>query len=413
MSGLLGRTLARHMRGRSLAWRTRVPEFLDAKTPSRQDRFRAADAAAPDARARRENRSRKDPHQDRSVLGVLASWRFNLLAIVMLVVACGSSDEATSAETTVITPAKDAITKTVENGPVKATIRVWPARPSLGDSIYARLEIDAPAGVSIDAPFQEAGDQRLGRFKVIGFVRDTKHKPGGGQLHEQTYTLEAQTSGKHRIPPLRLEMTDARSPGDAEKAKPQELLTEEVSLDIEPVKGELADAALEPARGALDPDVGGTSWVLILGIASGILVLGSGSILAVRALRAKRRIEKQRSAYDEAVAHLRELEHRGAPDAATADSWFVELSSIVRTYLEKRYEIRAPELTTEEFLLVATARPELREEHRVLLTQFLERCDRVKFAGYRPDAEESLATLAAARGFVEDTRLQMTEARAA
>ena len=76
------------------------------------------------------------------------------------------------------------------------------------------------------------------------------------------------------------------------------------------------------------------------------------------------------------------------------------------THLEQRYEIRAPELTTEEFLLVATARPELTSEHRGLLTSFLERCDRVKFAGYRPDAAESIATLAAARGFVEDTRLR-------
>jgi hypothetical protein len=30
----------------------------------------------------------------------------------------------------------------------------------------------------------------------------------------------------------------------------------------------------------------------------------------------------------------------------------------------------------------------------------------VKFAGYRPDADESLATLKAARGFIEDTRLR-------
>lgn len=334
------------------------------------------------------------------------------IAVVIALAACGGTDETTSTETVVVEPAKDALTKTVENGPVKATVRVWPAKPSLGDSIYARLEIDAPAGVSIEAPFQEAGDQKLGRFKVVGFTRDTKHKAGGGTLHEQTYTLEAQTSGKHRIPPLRLEMIDARGSGD--KAKPQEVLTEEVSLDVQPVAGEAVDAALEPARGALDPDVGGTSWVLILGIASAIVVIGSGSILAVRGMRAKRRIEKQRSAYDEAVANLRSLETRGAPDAAMADAWFVELSSIVRTYLEKRYEIRAPELTTEEFLLVATSRRELREEHRALLTQFLERCDRVKFAGYRPDAEESLATLAAARGFVEDTRLQLAqEARAA
>ena len=52
-----------------------------------------------------------------------------------------------------IEPAKDAISKTTEVGPVKATIKVWPAKPTLGDAIYARLEIDAPSGISIDAPF--------------------------------------------------------------------------------------------------------------------------------------------------------------------------------------------------------------------------------------------------------------------
>jgi hypothetical protein len=147
-----------------------------------------------------------------------------------------------------------------------------------------------------------------------------------------------------------------------------------------------------------------------IGVASLLLVLISGGILLYRALRARRRIQKQRSAYDDAVSALRALEDRGAPDSQTADAWFVELSAIVRRYLEHRYEIRAPELTTEEFLLVATARPELSGDHRGLLTSFLERCDRVKFAGYRPDAQESLATLAAARGFVEDTRLRLTEA---
>jgi 7,8-dihydropterin-6-yl-methyl-4-(beta-D-ribofuranosyl)aminobenzene 5'-phosphate synthase len=97
------------------------------------------------------------------------------------------------------------ITKTTEVGPLKATIKVWPAKPTLGDAIYARLEIEAPAGVSIDAPFQEAGDQRLGRFRVVGFTtRDTQRKPDGGQLQAQTYTLEAPSSGRQRIPPLRL-----------------------------------------------------------------------------------------------------------------------------------------------------------------------------------------------------------------
>jgi len=330
----------------------------------------------------------------------------------------GCHDDAVDTESTAapIEPAKDAITKTTEVGPVKATVKVWPAKPTLGDAIYARLEIEAPAGVSIDAPFQEAGDQRLGRFRVVGFTRDTRRKPDGGQLHEQTYTLEPPSSGRQRIPPLRFEMIDGRKGstgstgsggGSASDAgKPQEVLTDEVPLEIVPLAGETASAQLRPAAGELDPDVGGVGWLTLLGIASGALVLGSGSVLGYRALRARRRIEQQRSAYDEAVAQLRALEDTGPPDAALADGWFVALSSIVRRYLEHRYEIRAPELTTEEFLLVATARPELTGEHRALLTSFLERCDRVKFAGYRPDADESLATLKAARGFVEDTRLR-------
>jgi hypothetical protein len=305
-----------------------------------------------------------------------------------------------------IAPAKDAIARTTEVGPVKATVVVWPAKPTLGDAIYARLEIDAPAGVTLDAPFQEAGDQRLGRFRVVSFTRDTQRKPDGGQHHEQTYTLDAPSSGRQRIPPLRFEMTDTRKGSGAGAGAPQEVLTDEVPLEIAPLPAEAANAQLRPAMGELDPDVGGVGWLALLGIASGLAVIGAGSVLAYRAWRARRRIERQRSAYDEAVSQLRQLEDAGPPDQAAADPWFVALSAIVRRYLEQRYEIRAPELTTEEFLQVATARPELSGEHRGLLMSFLERCDRVKFAGYRPDADESLATLKAARGFVEDTRLR-------
>jgi hypothetical protein len=329
-----------------------------------------------------------------------------VVGFVLAVVAAGCHDDGAdhAPATAAIEPAKDAITKATEVGPVKATIKVWPAKPTLSDAIHVRLEIDAPAGISIDAPFQEAGDQRLGRFVVVAFTRDTRRKADGGQLHEQTYTLEAPASGRQRIPPLRFEMADHRK-GSAADAKPQEVLTEEIPLDIAPIAVEAASAQLRPATGELDPDVGGIGWVALLGILSAGAVLASGSVLAFRALRARRRIEQQRSAYDDAVAQLRALE-ANPPDETSADGWFVTLSAIVRRYLEHRYEIRAPELTTEEFLLVATARPELTAEHRVLLTSFLERCDRVKFAGYRPDAEESLATLKAARGFVEDTRLR-------
>jgi hypothetical protein len=340
----------------------------------------------------------------------MIGWRGLACIACVALAACGEAGAPEAPEAAELAPPADAIAKVSELGPVKATVRVWPAKPSLGEPIHVRLEIESPAGVRIDAPFQEAGDQRLGRFRVIAFGRDTEHKPGGGQVQQQTYTLEAYSSGRHRVPPLRLEVIDSRGSAADPKQRPQELLTEEIPLEIAPVKAEAANADLRPPRGTLDPKVGGVRPLAVLGAASLVLVLGAGGLLLFFTLRTRRRIQQQRSAYDEAVSALRALEDRGAPDAEAADAWFVELSAIVRRYLEQRYQIRAPELTTEEFLLVATVRPELYEDHRGFLSSFLERCDRVKFAGHRPDAEKSLATLAEAREFVEDTRLRLGEA---
>ncbi|HEX2690121.1 MAG TPA: hypothetical protein VHN14_26080 [Kofleriaceae bacterium] len=328
------------------------------------------------------------------------------VVVTLAATACHDEDAAgTESAAAPIVPAKDAITRTTEVGPVKATVKVWPAKPTLIEPIYLRVEVEAPPGVTVDAQFQQTGE-RLGRFHVAAEVRDTTRRPDGGQHYEQTYTLDAMASGRQRIPPLRFEMVDARPGTPADARKPQEILTDEIPFEIAAAAGETTSAQLSPAMGELDPDVGGIGWLAMLGIVSGIAVVGSGSVLALRTLRARRRIAQQRSAYDEAVAQLRALEDQGPPDAAAADGWFVTLSAIVRRYLEQRHEIRAPELTTEEFLQVATARPELTALHRTLLTSFLERCDRVKFAGYRPESDESLATLKAARDFVEDTRLR-------
>lgn len=333
---------------------------------------------------------------------------------------------------------KDAISKPVEHGPVKVAVKVWPAKPSLSEPIYLRLEIASTPGVSVNAPFQEAGDQRLGRFRIVGFTRD-----GAGSLREvQTYTLEAPASGKQRIPPLRLEVIDGR-PGHVDThtgsgsgsttgsssatgsgsntanasgaasassiTTAQEVLTEEIALDIAPVSSEQLTAKMHGASGELDPNVGGVPWMVILLVASALAVIGSGIVLALRARAARRNVAARRSAYDEAVTRLAQLEQHGAPEAAHADAWFVDLSDIVRSYLEHRYEIRAPELTTEEFLLVASQATALTAEHRALLSAFLVRCDRVKFAGYRPNSDESLASLKAARAFVEDARLRVLE----
>jgi hypothetical protein len=254
-----------------------------------------------------------------------------IITLAAALAACGNASMLDSSQPTASEPTKDAITKTTENGPVKATVTVWPGKPSLGESIYMRLDIQAPAGISVDAPFQEAGDQRLGRFRVVGFVRDTQRKPDGGQHQQQTYTLEAPASGKQRIPPLRLEMVDSRGDAGSAAGKPQEILTEEVPLDIAPVKAADVDAKLHGALGKLDPDVGGTPWILIVSLIGGALVLVTGSFFLWRMWVDRRRIAVKRDAYGEAIGKLRALEVSGAPTPQHADAGLVELSAIVRS----------------------------------------------------------------------------------
>ena len=306
------------------------------------------------------------------------------------------------------TPTPEAITKISENGPVKATVKVWPPAPELGDPLYLELTIEAGPGVTVAAPFEDEG---LGRFAALGWVHDTRRRDDGGTVEVQTYTLEAPGSGKHRIPPFRLLVTDGRAVGGGSGSgsgapATSELLTDEIPIAVAPVDPARAKETLAPARGALPIVVGGLAWWMVAAlIALGLAVIAA-AVLGVRAFRRRAVVRQRISAYEVAVRRLAALERGGAPDEVGLDDWFVELSAIIRHYLEERFALRAPELTTEEFLQEARRAAGLSSAHREQLTAFLERCDRVKFAGYRPDADESLATLAAARAFVEDTRLR-------
>ena len=95
------------------------------------------------------------------------------------------------------------------------------------------------------------------------------------------------------------------------------------------------------------------------------------------------------------------------------DPWYVELSDIVRRYVEERFALRAPELTTEEFLFEAGRSAELSSSHRGLLSDFLERCDRVKFARYTPGADESRQAFEVAERFLAESRAPEDPAGAA
>ncbi len=61
-----------------------------------------------------------------------------------------------------------------------------------------------------------------------------------------------------------------------------------------------------------------------------------------------------------------------------------EVSNTLRVYLEERFSLRAPERTTEEFLVELRSSRHLTVDQKQSLGSFLESCDLVKFARFEP-----------------------------
>lgn len=81
------------------------------------------------------------------------------------------------------------------------------------------------------------------------------------------------------------------------------------------------------------------------------------------------------------------------------------VSNVVRGYIEDRFELRAPDRTTEEFLEELRRTSSLHVEHKRLLEEFLTRCDLVKFARDEPTQPELQGLLDAALRFIDETTL--------
>ena len=315
-------------------------------------------------------------------------------ALFGLAAAAGGAGAAAAA-------AEEPLRAETRDGPVSATVTLSPAEPRLGDLMVLTLAVAAQTGVRIEMP--SFGDA-LGRFTIIDFTPRTQTGEDGASRSVQRYTLQATMSGRHRVPQLRVEFVDER-PGRGD-GRTRELLTDELAFEVASVLPEEAGATeLRPARpalpeGATAPFAGAWPWLAALVVAfAGVAVLAA---LRRRRDAAPRRVRE--SAFERASGRLARLRRQGVPEGDRLDPWYVELSDVVRRYIEERFGLRAPELTTEEFLLEAGRSPELSRPHRTLLSDFLERCDRVKFARYSPGAQESREALEVAERFLAESR---------
>jgi hypothetical protein len=272
-----------------------------------------------------------------------------------------------------------------------AHLRLEPASAPIGTPVRLVLSVDAPPGVQVVLPDAPVAAEHV----------DMGPAPATAG---RAWTVRAWEPGAHRIavPPVRWTAADG-SAGSVD--------VEPVTLDVPSVLGDARGA--EALRDVKPPVAFPPAWrpwavgalVLALLVAAGV---------AVRRRRARRTAPAvpptpPPPAHEVALAALDALAARRLPEAGAFAEFYAALSGIVRTYLEGRFALRAPEMTTDEFLAAAGRTATLRPDDRAALGAFLHEADLVKFARHVPAVADAGRAFDAARRFVVDTADRLAE----
>ena len=107
-----------------------------------------------------------------------------------------------------------------------------------------------------------------------------------------------------------------------------------------------------------------------------------------------------------ALKALQSLMNKGLLEQDKCKPFYTELSLILRTYLEGRFNLNAPDETTEEIVEELSRSPELNGGQRNILQDFMRQADMVKFAKGHPDRTTMESAFNTTKQFVEETKQQ-------
>ncbi len=221
----------------------------------------------------------------------------------------------------------------------------------------------------------------------------------GKKKKVQWYILNCFVTGKVTLPKLTVKY---RQPGNKEW---KELKTEERAIEI---KSELDEkGGQEKLRDIRPPVALPSKQAKLLFIFIVLVFIAIAVVLArlfFKKTKAKCLPQRVRPAHEIALEQLEALRRKDLVRQGKIKEYYYEISGIIRHYLENRFRLQAPEMTTEEFLLYVRDYSGLAREHKELLKDFLVLCDMVKFAKYDPDGREIDSVLDSAEKFIGQTK---------
>ncbi len=290
------------------------------------------------------------------------------------------------------------VDKNYQRGPLTVHVRVDKTKVTIADMVTLELEAGIGAGYKVKMPQL---DKVLENFGIVNWKNlGDKLDENNNVLSTYQYRLEPFLSGKYALPSFTFEFYDVNKPEDNK----YELTTEPIDIEVTSLLGQqMAELKINSIEGVVNmPAKPSYRWIWVLSAAG--IIAGIIFWLNRRRQQVKELVRIFKPAHEIAYERLQALVEQDLIKAGKIKEFYEGISNILRHYIEHRFNIKAPERTTEEFLAELTSSNVLAKPQQERLGEFLQHCDMVKFAKYNPTTEQIQKTFDLVKDFIETTK---------
>jgi hypothetical protein len=278
-------------------------------------------------------------------------------------------------------------------------VRLDKTKITIADTVLLQFEATLGPGYKVQMP---KVDKALENFGIVDWDNlGEKLDARNNVVTTCQYRLEPLLSGQYEIPAFTFAFHDVNDPNAT-----HELASEPIAVEVTSLLGDQrAKLVIEDIEGVVEmPRKSIPWWIWPTAGLDMAVVAAAVTWFLLRSRRAKMLVRTFRPAHELAYARLRALVGENLVEQGRIREFYDRISGILRHYIEDRFDLRAPERTTEEFLVELPYTDVLSQSDKEVLSEFLTHCDLVKFAKHDPTTEQIQRTFDLVKDFIERTK---------
>ncbi len=290
------------------------------------------------------------------------------------------------------------------HGQIKVTAKLDSANILIGDQVRMKLQLSHVPDLKVQnidlSAIESEPKIEVIRAEPIDTIYNKEEI-----IVEQDIILTSFDSGYHFIPSVPIRYDYQGSQG--------QIQSEQLALMVRTYPIETDSLALQPIKDIISEPISFWDFLPYLAAGLGLIFLIGLIIWFIRRKRKPEEVEVEpvddRPAHVIALERLDALQAKGLWQSGEIKAFHTELTYILRSYLERRFDIRALESTTFEIMLGVKLQPVriVPKSWYPDLERLLQTADLVKFAKAEPPREWHQEMFDLARKFVLDTKEEL------